>query len=309
MLNPSALSRSLKPLDFKNPTALSPAQTDFYRFYQIDFAGRWPELEQLCGSISSGDYQIATYVYRFPSAQKNLILAHGYFDHAGLYGSLIEYGLSRGFNVVVFDLPGHGLSTGMPLAVSDFVEYVQAFRDCLSICGENLGGDWRVIAQSTGCSVVMEYLLNQPELVFESAVLLAPLVRPKSWRWINLAHRLCKNWFDYVPRNFAKSSHNKQFLQFLRRDPLQVKKISVHWVGALIHWVEHFLSAQPVNYPLLIIQGTGDSTVDWQYNIPQIEQKFPQAQVHYLQAARHHLANESEHYQQQVFELMDGYVL
>lgn len=308
MIDVSQLSKALKPLDFKNSAALSAAQLDFYRYYQIDFSGHWPGLVQSCGSISSGDYQIATYVYRLSSSKKNLILVHGYFDHVGLYGSLIEYGLSRGFNVVVFDLPGHGLSSGQPLAVSDFTEYVQALRDCLSVCRQAMSGEWRIIAQSTGCSAVMEYLLKQPEILFESVVLLAPLVRPKGWRWMNLAHKLSKNCFDYVPRRFAKSSHNRKFLKFLRTDPLQVQKISVQWAGALIRWVENFLTALPVNCPLLLIQGTGDTTVDWRYNIPHIMEKFPQAQVHYLQGARHHLANESEQYQQEIFGLIDGYL-
>lgn len=308
MIDPSKLSKSLKPLDLKSPALLSPAQLDFYQQYQIDFSGRWLDLEQWCGSVRSGNYQIATYVYRLPTAQKNLILVHGYFDHAGLYGSLIEYGLARGFNVVVFDLPGHGLSTGAPLVVSDFAEYVQAFEDCLFLCGEHLPGNWSVVAQSTGCSVVMDYLLNQPEIFFERVVLLAPLVRPKGWSWINLAHSICNRWFDYVPRRFAKSSHNADFLRFLKKDPLQVKKISVSWVGALVCWVKKYLSAQPVDYPLLLIQGTGDSTVDWQYNIPQIKKKFPRVEVEYLQGARHHLANESEQYQQKLFGLMDRYL-
>ena len=97
-------------------------------------------------------------------------------------------------------------------------------------------------------------------------------------------------------------------MKFLRTDPLQVQKISVQWAGALIRWVENFLTALPVNCPLLLIQGTGDTTVDWRYNIPHIMEKFPQAQVHYLQGARHHLANESEQYQQEIFGLIDGYL-
>ena len=308
-MDPTQFSNLLNSLDFKNPASLSHAQLEFYQAYKIDFSSRWPELKQLCGSINSGDYKIAAYIYRFPSAQKNLILVHGYFDHTGLYGNLIEYGLSRGFNVVVFDLPGHGLSTGMPLAVSDFKEYVQAFQDCLAICTQSLGEDWRVIAQSTGCSVVMEYLLKQPKVLFKSVVLLAPLVRPKSWRLIKLVYSLIKNRIDYVPRSFAKSSHNPDFLRFLRKDPLQMKKISVRWVGALISWVENFLTTLPVNFPLLLIQGTSDNTVDWRYNLRQIVKKFPQTKVQYLHGARHHLVNESEQYQVELFALMDEYLI
>lgn len=309
MLETSQLAGLLKPLDIGSSDKLSEPLLGFYQYYGIDFSRRWPELLQCSGYIESGNYRIASYVYRQPSAQKNLILVHGYFDHSGLFGHLIEYGLSRGFNVVVFDLPGHGLSTGKALIISDFENYVQAFRDCLNVFQTQLPGRWQVIAQSTGCSTVMDYLLHNPDIIFERAILLAPLVRLKRWRQIKLAYSVCKYWLDYVPRSFSNCSHDQGFLELLRRDPLQVRKISVQWVGALIRWVERFLSTPPSDYSPLLIQGTGDSTVDWQYNIEQIEQKFPRSKVSYLEGARHHLANENESIRQAQYKIMDAYIL
>ena len=48
---------------------------------------------------------------RTPEEKENVFLiSHGYYDHAGLYGHLIEHLLSRGWNVAIFDQIGHGLS-------------------------------------------------------------------------------------------------------------------------------------------------------------------------------------------------------
>ncbi len=41
-----------------------------------------------------------------PAPRPNLLILHGYLDHSGLFGHLIEYGLSRHSNVLIFDLPG-----------------------------------------------------------------------------------------------------------------------------------------------------------------------------------------------------------
>ena len=54
-----------------------------------------------------------------------ILISHGYYDHAGLYGHLIEHLLSRGWNVAIFDHIGHGLSSGSRAEIQDFDQYVQ----------------------------------------------------------------------------------------------------------------------------------------------------------------------------------------
>ena len=49
-----------------------------------------------------------------------ILISHGYYDHAGLYGYLIEHLLSRGWNVAIFDQIGHGLSSGSRAEIQDF---------------------------------------------------------------------------------------------------------------------------------------------------------------------------------------------
>ena len=49
-----------------------------------------------------------------------ILISHGYYDHAGLYGHLIEHLLSSGWNVAIFDQIGHGLSSGSRAEIQDF---------------------------------------------------------------------------------------------------------------------------------------------------------------------------------------------
>jgi len=309
------LVESLGPLDFEHPKGLSALQLEYLNYYQINFGRKYSELEYSMGTVSSGVYQISAQVFSLPKADKALFLLHGYFDHIGIFGRLIEYGLSRNYTVVSFDLPGHGLSSGQPLAVDSFGDYIMSLQAFIDTCSPHLPGVWSMIAQSTGCSIAMDYLLNEQmgsidnQRAFEKTVLLAPLLRPRGWWWIRGVYTLCKGNFHYVPRAFAESSGDKNFLQFLREDPLQVPKISVKWIGALRDWIERFSNFEPIRYQPLIIQGRKDRTVDWKYNLEQIKRKFPLAKIAYIAGARHHLANENKKIREVIFNLLDEYLL
>ena len=265
----------------------------YLQFYNIDYRKTFPDLTYRIGTVDSGDYRLAVHHWSRPGQRRLMLILHGYFDHAALYGHLVRLCLELGYDVVAFDLPGHGLSTGEQAAIEDFAHYRKAAEDVLKQVP--LTGDRRdVMGQSTGGATTMALLLRQPELIDGSAVLLAPLVRPTSWGWIRVAHSLLGKLVNYVPRRFVKVSGDEDFLRFLREDPLQSRGVSVQWVGALRRWVPDFLASAPSSRPVLVVQGDMDGTVDWRYNLPQIQRLFPQSQTYMVKGARHHLVNETE---------------
>ena len=91
---------------FPDAGTLNPLQREFCRFYGIDFQDRLPGVEYRVGAVLSGACTLAVHRWLQAGAGSNLLLVHGYFDHSGLFAKLIEHGLSRGCNVVIFDLPG-----------------------------------------------------------------------------------------------------------------------------------------------------------------------------------------------------------
>ena len=285
-----ALRENLPP--FGEAIEPSPELIDFCQYYSIDFVGRSPAIEHRIGSVRSGQYSLALHSYQQPGATSNLLLVHGYLDHTGLFGKLIEYGLNSGCNVVIFDLPGHGLSSGEPAAIDDFKEYSRAVSSVLAAI-DLPDLPWWTMAQSTGCSALMEFsrTTNWP---FCATVFLAPLIRPKDWFGVRIAHSLLHRFIDGTKRSFSDNSSNKDFLDFIRQDPLQSKKISVRWVGALKRWLADLPMRDLGLGQVLVLQGDADETVAWRWNMKKVPVLIPQSQISYLEGAGHHLANESE---------------
>jgi alpha-beta hydrolase superfamily lysophospholipase len=263
----------------------------FCRYYQIDFEDRIAGVTHRIGQVQSGEYTLAVHRWALPGASRNLLLVHGYLDHVGLFGHLVEYGLSHGCNVIAFDLPGHGLSSGEPVVIADFGHYSQAIVNVLdAVPADAL--PWWVMAQSTGCAAVIDFARKYP-WKFSAAVFLAPLVRPVGWRRVRVALLFLHRFRDTITRKFADNSGDQKFLTFLRQDPLQSRYISLRWIGALKRWLAELRFEDLGVGPLLVLQGDADRTVDWRYNMPRILELFPGAQIEYLPGAGHQLANET----------------
>ncbi len=278
---------------------------DYRAYYGLDFSAR-PGLEHHLGTVASGGFDLAVQYWIQPAASRNLVMLHGYFDHVGLFGKLIGHALQRGCNVLAFDLPGHGLSSGEAAAIDEFDQYGDSIAAVLDARLLPALPAW-VMAQSTGAAALVNFARRYP-WPFADTVLLAPLLRPRHWQRVRLAHALLHRLVPAVPRRFAVNSSDADFLAFLQRDPLQPHRIPVCWVGALRRW----LAALPLEDlgvgPALIVQGDADNTVDWRYNLPQMGRLFPGCRIELVPGAGHHLANESAPLRARYLAEVDRYI-
>ena len=280
---------------------------EYLSYYRLDLGAEYPGVVHRIGRVESAGFQVAVQSWRRPGARRNLLLVHGYFDHVGIYGHLLRFGLSHDYNVISFDLPGHGLSSGERASIEDFAQYQIVLQDILEAMPDS-SEPLDVIAQSTGGAIIMDALLGGSGGRFDRIVLLAPLVRPTEWFLIRLAHTLLGPFTDSVPRRFAHNSGDLDFLAFLRQDPLQPDRIPLRWISALRRWVPAFLARDPSAHPLLAIQGDNDGTVDGPWNLQQIERLFPASRQLILPEGRHHLANESSDLRGQYLWWMTSYL-
>ena len=290
-----------------------------YRVYAKHYGLNFGELDTGLSGIRSsiGTFRSESYdlvcQHFVPSGyppKKTAFILHGYFDHAGLYRHLIRHLLQSGIAVVIFDLPGHGLSSGATASINSFREYSVAFGNCLTLAKEqSLPAPWFVIGQSTGGAIIMDSFLEQrlqgrPSL--QHTILLCPLVKPRHWSRSKVLFSLSKRFVASTPRKFSKNSHDEEFLQFLEsEDELQSRILPRDWVQAMIDFINRFDAAPGCQQPLQIIQGRGDGTVEWEKNIPAILKKFAGSQVHWIEEAGHHLVNESTPYRGRVFAIID----
>ncbi len=170
-------------------------------------------------------------------------------------------------------------------------------------------GPYNLIGFSNGGAVVLDYLLDGYDDVFDKAILAAPLVHFWAWEETIAAYKMYSPIVKAVPRASRKSSSDKEFLKFNRKkDVLHLKEVPMKWVKALKEWNEKIAQLPLRNRKVLIIQGLIDKTVDWKYNVKFIESKFSQVDLCFIERARHALFNESEELRNEVFAEITAYM-
>ncbi len=306
-MNLDALVANIKSLDPTRPPATSDAEREYFRFYGINFEQHNDNITHHFGHIPCDRFDIVAHYYENKLAVETCFIVHGFYDHAGLYGNIIDYCLKRNFSVVIFDLPGHGLSTGERASIASFEDYQLVLASVLLFFKGKAPSPWNAIGQSTGSAILMDFLLSG-EKIFAKTVLLAPLVRPRGWPVSKVIYTVAKPWLSHIKRKYADTSNDQVFHDFIQyKDPLQARRLPLQWVGALKQWIRKFITAKPSPLKPLVIQGMSDVTVDWPYNIGLIQKKFPKAKIFYLKTAKHHLANESEVIRKTIFSALDIY--
>lgn len=284
----------------------------YYDFYQMNFYKEIENLEQRIGWVDASGFRIVMQSFMPQNAVATVFVFHGYFDHAGIYQHLIRFLLKNGFAVVIYDMPGHGLSSGKPASIKSFQQYQNAMDACISTCKGNLPEPFHCVGQSTGGAVIIDRLMQlsstnkaQNKKIFDKVVLIAPLVRPKGWKSISRLHSAVKPFLKVWYRSFSQNSADVKFLQFLKQhDPLQSKWLAVDWIGALKDWVPRIEGGKSLQRKVLIIQGTSDHTVDWKHNIAVLKRLFSEVKIAYIEGGQHQLVNESIMKREAVFHAM-----
>lgn len=293
----------LKPLNLNQKYLIDDALIGYHKMYALDKLMSIAQYWQ--GYIQTALYKIHVQVFA-PTQQKPLgtvFLLHGYLEHSGIYQPMIQELLQQGWSVLVYDLPGHGLSEGKPAHIDDFNDYQeillriqQYIRHC-----PVLSTPYLAIGQSTGGAILMHHILQYAEKrhqpLFKRVLLLSPLIRPaKSAWWHNsVGLGLVKHIKHRVPRPFRRNNHNPEFLRFIRlHDPLQPREISMQWILAMSKWMEYMENYPRCRIPVWLAQGALDKTVDWQYNMSFVRKKFRLQNSLLLEEASHQLINERD---------------
>lgn len=284
-------------------------------FYHLDFAAAHPGLQHHIGWVPSGEFQIATQLFALPQARGTAFVCHGYYDHVGLFGHLIRYLLDQQLNVLTFDFPGHGLSSGPRATIASFDHYVAVLVDLQHYLAQELGErvdewlpqSWYVFGQSMGGAIALEYLLQYGHERFREIVLFAPLIRPAAWGFNRWVYEIAKRTIIQRKRTITENAENPEFIALMRVDPLAPDTLPVQWVTAMVEWMKAFEQRGKLPFKLHIAQGDADQTIDWRHNL-KFFASHTDVDLLRIAGARHHLVNESEAIRNQLFRWIGGFI-
>ena len=237
---------------------LTDAMQDYFQHYGLE-ALLLDTSEVHAGFIDTGRFALWCQVWSPPQPVGTAFVVHGYFDHMGLYRHLLKRLLAKGWRVVLWDLPGHGLSSGARAEIEDFDDYQHCLTHLQTILKSQgmAPAPWLGVGQSTGAAILAtDALTRREEAGWAGLVLLAPLVRPWRWSQASWLHLIASPFVKELPRKYRPNSTDEQFTEFLReRDPLQPERLSVAWITAMRRWMPRLLAQPPSQLPALILQG------------------------------------------------------
>lgn len=287
-------------LSWKNLPALSQSEvvsdsslTSYLSLYGLDTIGASP----IIGTFKSDSFTCVGQIYK-PSgiSRGTVIFLHGLFDHVGTNVNAIKICLQENYTFAAFDLPGHGLSSGIRGGIGDFSEYATALHNFLCICDTLTNPPQIFIGHSTGCAVALEYITSTTNQPFARIIFLAPLIRTSSYKFSAIGYKFFHSFRTMPRQRFHKSSHDEEAIERLRKDPLQPTVFQMQWAGAYFRWFDHINKVPEQKLPLVVIQGTDDAIVDWKYNLNWFKRKVNGLSIVTINDARHNLLNESSEY-------------
>lgn len=233
-----------------------------------------------------------------PSAEKTLLLIHGYGEYGGRYTDYLRPLLDRGFRVILPDVRGHGLSGGARGHVLRYSIYHDDLLALISALELDIN-DIAVLGHSHGGLIVASALargLISPRAAVLSSPLMAVGVRAPAWK-ITLGRLVSKA----VPK---LSMPGEITPQFLTNDPAAVER---YLSDPLIHHVanarwftemeaetaETLKRASAIDVPLLVMQAGADRIVSPEAT-RRFAEKVPGVIYEEIEGALHELLFELE---------------
>ncbi len=194
-----------------------------------------------------------------------LAIVHGFGEHSGRYGTVVNLLTSRGFAIYGFDHRGHGRSPGQRGHINAWDEYrgdVNAFLK--TIQAQNPQEAIFLMGHSMGALIVLDYVLRRPEKLAGTIVSGTP-IDPVGFAkpyLITLARLLSRIWPRCpikIPFDAATISRDADVVAAYRQDSLVHCLATPRWgteSQKTIQWIRS--RPQDLQMPILMIHGGSD---------------------------------------------------
>lgn len=94
-----------------------------------------------------------------------LLVAHGYAEHSGRYGNLVDYFVPKGFAIYALDHRGHGKSEGNRVEILDYDDYLRDLKTFYDLVRQRQQEPLFLVGHSMGGGIATAYAIkHQAEL-------------------------------------------------------------------------------------------------------------------------------------------------
>jgi acylglycerol lipase len=195
-----------------------------------------------------------------------IAIAHGYAEHGGRYGNLVERLVPQGYALYALDHRGHGRSGGKRALVDRMAWVIEDFRRFVSEVRARHGGQRiKLLGHSMGGNVAFGYALRWPKDL-SGLILSGPLIGAK----VPVVQRLAMRVFSAIAPSMGTValppeavSRDPEVVAAYQADPLvTVGKVPARTAHELFAPLPRYLREAPgMMVPVLIQHGEADSLV------------------------------------------------
>lgn len=204
---------------------------------------------------------------RRPAGEPRAVVAivHGFAEHSGRYGFLVDHLVTRGHAVYGFDLRGFGRSPGRRGHIYDWAEYrgdVSAF--VADLRSREPGRRVFLLGHSLGGLIVLDYGLRRPDGL-AGAIVSAPGLRPVGAakpHLVAVARILSRIWPTFsldIGLDATAISRDPEVVEAYLDDPLRNPHGTVRWGTESLAVIRRIKAhAADWTLPLLMVHGEDD---------------------------------------------------
>ena len=248
-----------------------------------------------------------------------LLHTHGIGEHSGRHEYLTDL-FRKNFNLVYYDLRGHGKSLGGPTSIDYFWRFMEDLDDIIRYLREEHKVEKYILSgHSMGglivCGLVQKGLPLQtyPQKIFISAPpvgitgLLGKIIRLLKIEYLQKLCAMAPNIRIGGLINFGQLSHDETIKETLLKDDLYQKKLSAKLLLELVKASkEVFHSPIHPQCPAFVAYGSEDRIIDPRHlseYFEKIEHHFTVQEIH---GAYHEMHNEIPKYREPYFRFLQN---
>ena len=217
-----------------------------------------------------------------PGNNETLVITHGIAEHSECYAPTAESLVALGWNIVAWDLRGHGRSEGKRGYVAEFADYSRDLAHLLKFLksSDRIKDSFALLGHSMGGLVTLRHLVDddtnapRPRAALLSSPLLGialavPAVKDMAAKFLN---RILPTVTLHNEIRYEELTRDLERLKHYDSDPLRHDKISPALYLGMIENIEFVkVRADRIKLPVLL-QAAGKEKI---VSLPAIKDFFP----------------------------------